>query len=348
MTLPPERGLLHRMANFQTVVGLLVTAGIIWLGFSRIDLSQTIAAFAVVRVGYVLAGGALVVAVIAILAVRWWVLLPTSPNVPIRLVFCYLMIGYMVNAITPLRLGDLARAYLLGRRHGIAVSMTLSTVVAERLFDVLAIVVIGFLVSTVLDLPPAVEVGLRTFAVLGIAGASLLYGLSFWGGGMDRFARRKFEASGRLRWLSAMLQRLDYFCQALIVLHDGKRLVAASALTFAGWSVLSASLSMFVFAFGLKVPYLAGSLMMVATSLGASIPSAPGSTGVFHVMTVLALSVWSVPTEEAVAVGVVAHGVTIALHIVLGALCAWLAGIRLSSLREIDLPQAGVGRSRTA
>jgi glycosyltransferase 2 family protein len=336
------------MFSFRPVLGLLVTAGIIWLGLSRIDLSETIRAFADVRVGYVVAGGALVIAVIAILAVRWHVLLPSSPHVPMRFVFCYLMTGYMVNAIMPLRLGDLVRAYLLGRRHGIAVSMTLSTVVAERFFDVLAIVVIGFLVSTVLDLPPAVEVGLRTFAVLGIAGASLLYGLSFWGGSIDRLARWKFEAPHRLRWLSAMLERLDYFCQALIVLHDGKRLAAASALTFVGWGVLCASLSMFVFAFGLKVPYLAGSLMMVATSLGASIPSAPGSTGVFHVMTVLALSVWNVPTEEAVAVGVVAHGVTIALHIVLGTLCAWLAGIRLSSLWEIGPPQAGVGRSRTA
>jgi hypothetical protein len=60
---------------------------------------------------------------------------------------------------------------------------------------------------------------------------------------------------------------------------------------------------MFTLSFGLKVPYLAGSLIMVATSLGASIPSAPGSAGVFHVLTVLALSVWSVPTEEADAVG---------------------------------------------
>ena len=102
------------------------------------------------------------------------------------------------------------------------------------MFDVLAIVVIGFLVSTLLALPPAVEVGLRTFAVLGIAGASLLYGLSFWGESIERLARRKIGGSRPLRWLSAMLQRLDYFCQALIVLHDGKRLAAASALTFAG------------------------------------------------------------------------------------------------------------------
>jgi uncharacterized protein (TIRG00374 family) len=347
MTLPPERGLLHRMANFQTAIGLLITAGIIWLGLSRIDLSQTIAAFSVVRVGYVLAAGALVVAVIAILAVRWWVLLPTSPNVPIRFVFCYLMIGYMVNAIIPLRLGDFARAYLLGRRHGIAVSTTLSTVVAERLFDVLAIVIIGLLVSAVLDLPPLVEVGLRSFAVIGVIGTCVLYGLSFWGNWIDRLAWRTKDGA-HTRWLTATLQRLDYFCKALTVLHDWRRLLAASALTLAGWSVLSVSLTMFALAFGLKVPYLAGALMMVATSLGAAIPSAPGSAGVFHALIVLALSVWNVPAEEAVAVGVLAHGVTIVLHIVLGALCAWLAGIRLSSLREIDLPQAGVGRSRTA
>jgi glycosyltransferase 2 family protein len=334
MTLPPELGLPRRMLNFQTVVGLLITAGIIWLGLSRINLPHTLAAFAVVRVGYVTAGGALVIAVIAILAVRWHVLLPRNPDVPIRFVFCYLMIGYMVNAIIPLRLGDVVRAYLLGRRHGIAVSTTLSTVVVERFFDVIAIVVIGLLVSTVLDLPPLVEVGLRTFAVAGVAGAGALYGLSFWGERINRLAWRK-TVSGRLRWLDPVLQRLDYFCKALTVLHDWKRLLAASVLTLAGWSVLSASLSMFALSFRLEIPYLAGALMMVATSLGAAIPSAPGSAGVFHALTVLALSVWNVPTEEAVAVGVLAHGVTIALHIILGVLCAWLAGIRLLSLTRI-------------
>src|SRR5262245_31465461 len=189
------------MLNFQSVVGLLVTAGIVWVGLSRIDLSQTVAAFAVVRIGFVVAGSALIVAVIAIFAVRWRMLLPNRPDVPVRFVFCSLMIGYMVNAIIPVRLGDLVRAYLLGRRHGIAVSTTLSTVVVERLFDVLAIVVIGLLVSTVLDLPPLVKVGLRTFAFVGITGMSLIYGLSFWRQWTEWRAWLNADAS-RLRWLS--------------------------------------------------------------------------------------------------------------------------------------------------
>jgi glycosyltransferase 2 family protein len=346
MTAPSDRGR-RRMFNLQTSVGLLVTAGIVWLGLTRIDLSQTMAAFAAVRIGFVLAGGVLIVAVIAIFAARWRVLLPSKPDVPVRFVFCYLMIGYMVNAIIPLRLGDLVRAYLLGRRHGIAVSTTLSTVVVERIFDLIAIVITGLLVSTALDLPPPIKVALRTFALVGMAGMSLLYGLSFWGQWTERLAWLNADAS-RLRGLGALLLRLDYFCKALTVLHDWKRLAGTSALTLAGWSLLSASLTMFTLSFGLKVPYLAGSLIMVATSLGASIPSAPGSTGVFHVLTVLALSVWHVPTEAAVAVGVLAHGVTITLHIVLGVLCAWLAGIRLSSLSGIGMPRSSIGQSRCA
>ena len=70
MTAPSDRGP-RGMFNLHTLVGLLVTGGIIWLGLTRIDLSQTMAAFAAVRVGFVFAAGGLVVAAIVIFAVRW-------------------------------------------------------------------------------------------------------------------------------------------------------------------------------------------------------------------------------------------------------------------------------------
>ena len=135
--------------------------------------------------------------------------------------------------------------------------------------------------------------------------------------------------------LNALLARLAYFCSALVVLHDWRRLTATLLLTFAGWTTLSAAMSLFALSFGLDVPYFVGALIALTTSLGTSVPSAFGSAGVFHVLTVLALSVWNVPAEEAVAVGVVAHGVTIGLEIILGVICAWLIGIRLSSLSRV-------------
>ena len=43
MTAPSDRGP-RRMFNLQTALGLLVTAGIVWVGLTRFDLSETVAA----------------------------------------------------------------------------------------------------------------------------------------------------------------------------------------------------------------------------------------------------------------------------------------------------------------
>ena len=331
------------MSRFKASVGLLVTAGIIWLALSRLDLSEVVAAFAAVKGGYVIVGGCLIIAVIGIFSVRWRALLRDGRKIKLRFIFSYLMIGYMVNATVPLRVGDAVRAYVLGRRHGIAVSTTLSTVTVERVFDIAAIVAIGFILSTLLNLPPLVVIGLRTFLSASLIGLSALFALSFWRSSAERLSWLDLHES-RSRWLAGLLRRLDYFCEALTVLHDWQTLLVTFSLTLAGWSVLAASLTMFIYSFGLDLPYLAGALMMVATSLGAAIPSAPGSTGVFHMLTVLALSVWNVPTATAAAVGLLAHFVTIALHIVLGLLCAWFIGIRVASLARMDvsLSRSGV------
>src|SRR5262249_29952001 len=126
------------------------------------------------------------------------------------------MIGYMMNAIIPLRLGGFVCAFLIGARlparsaawdRGVD-----STVVVERIFDVVAIVIIGLRVSTVLDLRPLVKVGLRTFALVGIVGMSLLYGLSFWGQWNKRLAWLDADV-GRLRWPGGVLLRFGrYAC----------------------------------------------------------------------------------------------------------------------------------------
>jgi len=326
------------MSRYKAGAGFLVTAGIIWLALSRLSLSEVVASFSLVRLDYVIIGGGLIIVVIGIFSLRWRALLPNR-RIELRYIFSYLMIGYMANATLPLRVGDIVRAYLLGRRHGLAVSTTLSTVAVERVFDIAAVVVIGFVLSTALDLPTPVAIGLRTFLAASLIGLSILFALSFWSPSAWRLSWLNPDA----RWLGAILRRLEYFCAALTILHDWRCLLVTSLLTFAGWSVLAASLAMFIYSFRLDVPYLAGALMMVATSLGAAIPSAPGSTGVYHVLTVLALSVWKVPTATSAAVGLLAHFVTITLHIVFGLICAWFIGIRLGSLLRMDVSLSRTG-----
>jgi len=97
-------------------------------------------------------------------------------------------------------------------------------------------------------------------------------------------------------------------------------------------------------AFQLAVPPAAALLVLVATSLGATVPSSPGSLGVYHFMAVLALSVWDVPTPLALAFAIGSHGLAIGVHIVFGLVAAWYEGVSPLGLTRL----AGAELSATA
>jgi hypothetical protein len=57
--------------------------------------------------------------------------------------------------------------------------------------------------------------------------------------------------------------------------------------------------------------------------IGISVPSSPGKFGVFHYLTVLALSVFDVPKEIAFSYGTLLHLVVYLPNVVLGGLFLW-------------------------
>src|SRR5438105_7071402 len=63
------------------------------------------------------------------------------------------MTGYFFNAFFPARAGDLVRAYLLGRRTGLRKTTVLATVVIEKAFDGMALLLM--LLLSLLLLPSA-------------------------------------------------------------------------------------------------------------------------------------------------------------------------------------------------
>src|SRR5262249_46505777 len=109
-------------------------------------------------------------------------------------------------------------------------------------------------------------------------------------------------------------------------------LAASAVLTCIGWGALTVSVLMLIEAFQINVPLSAAILVLVATNLGAVIPSSPGSLGVYHFMAVLALSVWGVDTSTAVAFAIASHALAIGVHIVLGMAGAWYEGVAMFGL----------------
>jgi glycosyltransferase 2 family protein len=337
-----------------SVLGLLIGAVCVTLGITRVDWPETWDVFRRLDPVYLALGVALLLICFLANAERWRYLLDTERPIARHRLLGYLMIGYMGNAVFPMRPGDLTRATLLRYRDMVPITTALTSLVLERLLDVLTVLLIGFALSFMVDLPRVVTTALQVFAVAALSATAILVAMS-----TNLIPGERLLALA-LRWAPARLAnfvaaRAGQFIQALGVLHHLDRVPKILLTDIAAWTALGLSMVSFAQALHLGVPWTAGFLVLVVVSLGAAIPGPPGAVGVFHVLTVLALSVYSVDTEMAVAFALVAHTTAIALHIGLGAASAFILNVRVVRARKaaaepspLRLPEGGPAGSPLA
>lgn len=247
-----------------------------------------------------------------------------------------LSVGYFLSNITPLRIGDVVRAYLLGTLERVSVAYALSTVVVERTLDGLTVVL---LFVALLPLIPGIPEDWRVGGVtLGATGLALLLSVSI-------LSLQKERGMGLLRRIAAPFpfvnrEGLWRFIGNLI---DGFAVVRQPR-PFAGavgWSLeiwlISAVLSWFMmFAMGLDLPFVAALLVQVLTALAVTIAPSPGQFGVFHVTTRFALqNLFGVNGETALAYAFAVHGFVYLWLTGLGLLFAWREGLDLAQIQKI-------------
>lgn len=320
-------------ANLR-IVGILITVGCLSLAGYAVDWRQTIEVMARVDRTPVILAFLFLLATLFIFALRWRALLAVEHRPPTRRMFNFLMIGYLANAILPARPGDIIRAVLLRQISGVSLSSGLASIVLERLLDVFAICALGITASFLAALPPLVATGLYSLAAVGLGLFTALVLLSWRRDLIGRFVRH-YPILFRHHVARFLAEWLERFASAVSLFNSPARLAASAVLTCLGWSTLAISLTMLVSAFQLTVPPAAALLVLVATNLGAIIPSSPGSLGVYHFMAVMALSVWGVDTSTAVAFAIGSHALAIGLHIILGLAGAWHEGIGMIGLTRI-------------
>ena len=119
-------------------VGLAVSAAALVLALLGIDLPQVAATFARAEYVYLLPTTAGILVYLLARSVRWRLLL--GPGVSLWRCFWVTNIGYLVSNVLPFRLGDPARAVVIGRGGTVSTAAALSTVVVERVLDMLMVV----------------------------------------------------------------------------------------------------------------------------------------------------------------------------------------------------------------
>jgi glycosyltransferase 2 family protein len=187
-------------------------------------------------------------------------------------------VAWFVNCVTVARLGDAYRSYLLKREAGVSFAVTLGTVLAERLLDLVVLAAMmgaGVLVVFGHSLPTGALQGLAAGLILSVVGTVGLLA-------MRRF-RRAFEQILPER-LHAFYTRLEHGA-----VDSFRRLPLLVALSVAGWVLEGAALYAVAAAVGAPVSVAGALVVALAASLLTAVPITPAGLGFTEVGMVVTL-----------------------------------------------------------
>ena len=272
---------------------------------------------------------------------RWQVILRPVQPAAWRTLFGILMLGFAANNILPARVGEVVRAYTLGRKTGAPVSAGLATIVVERVFDGLTLLA---LMALALQFAPVghdderlrlVEAG----SVVIFAGALVA---------LVALLTLRTRALAVLGWLLRPLpaglgRRLGGVAESFLVGLDCLRrpgvMARSAALSLLVWSCEAASYALVARAFNLGLSPLqqlnAVLFLVVFVNLGIMVPSAPGYIGTFQFFARLALLPFGVAGELAFSLAILSHAMQYVLVTGIGLAILWREHLSLTRLARV-------------
>ncbi|MGQ0659180.1 MAG: lysylphosphatidylglycerol synthase transmembrane domain-containing protein [Chromatiales bacterium] len=304
----------QRSGRVRIVVGYAISAICIALLWKYVDWEELVAAFRQADFLPLVAGTAMVCLCYGVFALRWRLLLTNKPGLPLGTVFSILMMGYLTNLLLPLRPGDILRAVLVDRAFDYGTMRALSSIVLERLLDVVALLLCGLAVFALVDVPRALGEALVSLTLMGLV---IFLGIAalVWSTKPLAYLSEVSPAAFK-RFLDAAVRAVTDFGESLKHLAEDNRssrirLLAIGALSGVGWSMFAGAMVACVMAVRPETPIGAGIALAVVTNLGAAIPSSPAGIGVYHALGVVTLNGWGVPIGDALAIATVSHALVV-------------------------------------
>lgn len=274
---------------------------------------------------------------------RWGYLLAPLARVPFGRLLSATVVGFMSGLFVP-RAGEILRPYLVARHQGIKTSAAFASIILERLFDLITVVVLFGLYLYVLPTPsqqtrgPLLGLLRASGAAVGLLALAVTIVLAMFHAHAER-AMRSID-----RCLSVLPARLARpisdaaraFSAGLAVLQAPmSHLLVIASQSVLTWLSIALGIYFNNIAFGLELPFHTAFLIIGFLTVGVAVPT-PGMVGGFHESYRLAMTeVFAAAPEPAVAAGIALHAISNLPVLLLGLACLPGEGLTLGKVAEI-------------
>jgi len=279
---------INKMKRWIYWLGILLSILFLYFAISGLDLKNVWTSIKTINLIWLLPGLFSYFIGVGLRSVRWSFLLKGKYSPTALQLFPSICIGYLGNNIFPARAGEFLRAYHLREKRGIPFTTSLASIIVERIFDGLVMIVF-------------ILIGLPQFMrqMNNDATANLIHWILLAGSVLFVFAFLIVIFSAIVPDKSKKI--LDFIFLKILPAKWHEKYHAILERLFEGLSalksplqiglVLGLSISVWLFetglywcmqqAFGLALPFSNLLLLNGALNILSTIPSAPGYVGIF-------------------------------------------------------------------
>lgn len=309
MNSPPDqqRHGAPRRFVWVAMIGLLIGVAFLWLAFRKLEFSDLLLAFSSAKpwpwilfaMLFYLAGQ-----VVRGLRCRW--LVSNDTDLPLSTATNIVVLGYAVNNVLPARMGEVARAALLGERSGMPFTQSLTVTLLERILDGWSMLLLFWVGLALMPIGGAMlQTALVAAAIFGVASLGILTMLV----APDSIAKHLSQIVGRIRpkWQERIRRFVLSISNGLSYLRRPGQAIRVGSLSVLVWVLETGMFMMVLPAFGLPARFDWAVLAMAVTNLGIMIPSTPGYIGPFHFFCMQSLMLFGVAGATATSYAIAVH-----------------------------------------
>ncbi len=316
------------MKRAATWGGILVSALFVWLTLRNVDFGQ--AWRALHRASYWPLIPAFLTLVVAnvVRALRWQGLFERERRPPLTAITHAMLIGLLFNAILPARAGEAARVVALWREARVSRVESLATALAERVYDVFALLVLLFVAAPFLPRVSWLGKAAVLAAVLAVGIAAAIIVLLRWQTRPLVFVLR------RVMPVALAQDRAEDLVRGLVSFRHLRTAAGAFALTVASWLLLAGAAWLLLLGFDFGIGFGAALLATIATTLVLVIPAAPGGVGQYEAAVIVAFSAFGIDRSRALSFGLVLHAVNLLPYLLVGYVALRRHAVAVRRLRQ--------------
>ena len=317
----------------KSLIGVVISASLLFLVFRNVDITEFKRAMREADYLYVIPAVILTLLSLWIRALRWRYLLLPVKSIRIGRLYSATMIGFMANNLLPARLGELVRAYVLGNKENVSKSSCFATIVVERVFDGITLLLFLAVVMTFYSFSsPKWMVNAAGAVIAGYLLVILfLVLLKIRTGDVIRITAGLFKRFP-VKAGQVVTETLQSFAAGLTILQSLPNIFLSFLLSLFVWLPNVLLIHLMLKSIGLELPFFAAVVVLASLGLGVILPSAPGFVGTVQFVCVASLALFAVPKSQALSFSIIYHASVFIPVTIIG--LAYLAAEGMS-LREI-------------